>query len=269
MTRIIHYSDLHLEFGTPFVLPDDSHADILILAGDVITFSDCLPLIRMLEKWTKPVLYVAGNHEYYTDTPMKDEAEKFKKGMSEDVPNLIFLQDEYVTINDVNFFGGTMWTNFNYSNVESMTYAYSRMNDYRRIMIDEKSTLYPDYTVELHNQFVEKLLEWFAMDLKGPRVVISHHCPTAYKDSMYNNSEFMPAYNSLDMRPIIKEHQPNLWIHGHTHECLKDAIGKTRIMSNQRGYKLKYSYECEGFDPSGALSIINNELNFIEKNVNY
>ena len=35
--KIITYSDLHLEFGTDFMPLADSCADLMILAGDIIT----------------------------------------------------------------------------------------------------------------------------------------------------------------------------------------------------------------------------------------
>ena len=44
--KIITYSDLHLEFGTDFRPPQDSDADVMILAGDIITFKDFRPLER-------------------------------------------------------------------------------------------------------------------------------------------------------------------------------------------------------------------------------
>ncbi len=38
--KIISFSDLHLEFGKGFSLPDQDSADLLILAGDVMLFKD-------------------------------------------------------------------------------------------------------------------------------------------------------------------------------------------------------------------------------------
>jgi predicted phosphodiesterase len=64
--RIITYSDLHLEFGSDWMLPPDAKGDVMILAGDIITLGEYDPLDRLLQKWKKPVLYVTGNHEYYT-----------------------------------------------------------------------------------------------------------------------------------------------------------------------------------------------------------
>ena len=46
--KIITYSDLHLEFGTEITPSKDSDADLMILAGDVITFKDFSPLDKLI-----------------------------------------------------------------------------------------------------------------------------------------------------------------------------------------------------------------------------
>jgi 3',5'-cyclic AMP phosphodiesterase CpdA len=76
--RIITYSDLHLEFGSGWILPPDANGDVMILADDIVTLRDYEPLDQILRKWKKPVLYVAGNHEYYTRRPMNEEDNRFK-----------------------------------------------------------------------------------------------------------------------------------------------------------------------------------------------
>lgn len=60
--RIISFSDLHLEFGSDILPPPDSEADVMVLAGDVITLKTYSPLERYLKDWKKPVLIVMGNH---------------------------------------------------------------------------------------------------------------------------------------------------------------------------------------------------------------
>ena len=77
--RIIIYSDLHLEFGSGWMLPPDADGDVMILAGDIITLRDYDPLDHLLQRWKKPVLmYVTGNHEYYTQRPMNEEDKGFR-----------------------------------------------------------------------------------------------------------------------------------------------------------------------------------------------
>src|SRR5260370_22736970 len=71
--RIITYSDLHLEFGSGWMLPPDANGDGMILAGDIITIRDYDPLDQLLRKVKKPVLHLTGNHQYYTRRPMNEE----------------------------------------------------------------------------------------------------------------------------------------------------------------------------------------------------
>ncbi len=169
-------------------------------------------------------------------------------------PNVTFLDDEAITIRDLNFFGGTMWTDFDNSNPIAMVTAAMQMNDYNLIKHKHsKNPLTPAHTVEFHKQYVQKLVEWFETPMPGARVVISHHAPVYNPDSNHYDSAVKAAYNSLDMVPIIKKYQPKLWIYGHTHEPDDQIIGKTRIMSNPRGYPLRGGgQECKGFDADGV-----------------
>lgn len=252
--KIISYSDLHLEFGTDFKPPTDGNADVMILAGDIITFRDYEPLTRFLEGWKKPVLFVAGNHEYYTNTVMTAENERFKEWLAITHPNVAFLQDEAVTIEGVHFFGGTMWTDFCNRSEKAMIEAQARMNDYRLIKTDIDKRLTPADTVDMHEAFVEKLKRWFAEDVSGARVVITHNAPVINPNTKYVNSPLTPAFSSLDMIAVIEEHQPSLWVYGHTHECDDHYLGKTRILSNQLGYpRGAGGFECSGFDAAGKI----------------
>ncbi|MEQ1704624.1 MAG: hypothetical protein ABL867_01465 [Rickettsiales bacterium] len=56
------------------------------------------------------------------------------------------------------------------------------------------------------------------------------------------------------MVPIIEKYQPALWVYGHTHECDDQMVGRTRIISNQRGYPDRTGgFECAGFDKAGLM----------------
>lgn len=252
--KIISYSDMHLEFGRNFQPPADTDADVMILAGDMITFRNFEPLGWMLKDWRKPILFVAGNHEYYTQRPMDAGESAFKAWLAERHPNVTFLQDESITIDGVHFFGGTMWTDLGGADHKAMMEAANGINDYRQIMLPSGQLLKPIDTVAYHASFVTSLERWFAEDLSGKRVVISHHAPVVNPNTQYGNSPLMPAFNSLDMVPIIEKYQPALWVYGHTHECDDQMIGHTRIISNQRGYPDRAGgFECAGFDKAGLM----------------
>lgn len=253
MMKIISFSDLHLEFGKLFDVPDESIADVMILAGDIITFADLSPLEKIARSWRKPILYVAGNHEFYTRTPMQDDITRFK-AWSANYPHLYFLQDEPVTIDGVHFFGGTMWTDFNSGNPNAMMTARQQMNDFQLIRASTDAFFHPEDSILLHNLFKTKLISWFEENKEQPRVVISHHAPVINPNTRYRTSPLQPAFNSLDMIEVIEKYQPNLWVYGHTHECDDQTLGSTRIISNQRGYpNSRMGFECEGFDPGGVL----------------
>jgi predicted MPP superfamily phosphohydrolase len=174
--RIITYSDLHLEFGSSWMLPPAVNGDVMILAGDIVMLRDYEPLDQILRKWRKPVLYVTGNPEYYTRRPMNEEVDRFKAGLKAKHPHVKLLLDEEVSIGGVNFFGGTMWTDFNGGDLHAMETARSQMNDYRLIYNPDETPFTPADSVALHKNFASKLLNWFGRNLSGPRVVISHKC---------------------------------------------------------------------------------------------
>ncbi|MBO3461682.1 hypothetical protein G4P69_23990 [Aetokthonos hydrillicola CCALA 1050] len=251
--KIICYSDLHLEFGSGFRPPVNTDADLMILAGDIITCKNYMPLSRFLQEWRKPVLYVMGNHEYYTSRPMAEENANFRHWLEEHHPNVTLLLDESVTVDGVHFFGGTMWTDFDGSNPLAMLTAQQQINDYRMITLSDNHPLTPTQTVVLHQVYWEKLIAWFENDESGTRVVISHHAPVINPHTRHRNSPLQPAFNSLDMVEIIERYQPALWVYGHTHECDDQVIGTTRVISNQSGYPLRGGgYECKEFDPKGC-----------------
>jgi Icc-related predicted phosphoesterase len=250
--RIITFSDLHLEFGSGWMPPADAQGDVMILAGDIITFEDYGPLDQILLNWNKPVLYVTGNHEYYTRRPMNEEDRKFKAWLASKHPHVKLLLDEEVSIGGVNFFGGTMWTDFQGGDIRAMEIAREEINDFRLICNPDLTSLAPLDAIVLHENFKSKLLNWFGKDLRGPRVVITHHAPILNRDTRHKASPYMPAFNSLDMVEVIERHQPNLWVYGHTHECDDQTVGRTRIISNQLGYPgNSNSFECENFDEAG------------------
>lgn len=250
--RIITYSDLHLEFGSGWMVPPNANGDVMILAGDIIIIGDYDPLDQLLRKWKKPVLYVTGNHEYYTRKPMNEEDKELKGWLASRHPHVKLLLDEEVSIGGVNFFGGTMWTDFNGGDAEAMEIAQDEISDFRLICNPDQTSFRPADAVALHEKFRSKLLNWFGKDLTGPRVVITHNAPVTNPNTKHRGSPFMAAFNSLDMVAVIERHQPTLWVYGHTHECDDQTIGKTRIISNQLGYPGdSNTFECEDFDEAG------------------
>jgi len=107
--KLLVLSDLHLEFA-PFV-PEPAAvaaADVVVLAGDISPGTKAIAWARQAFPG-KPVVYVAGNHEFYRcdwdklPGALREEAKKH---------DVHFLENEAVTIEGVRFVGATLWTDF-------------------------------------------------------------------------------------------------------------------------------------------------------------
>lgn len=251
--KLIVYSDLHLEFGYKVDIVGQDAGDVLIMAGDICNLRDKRPLARITAGWPdKPILYVPGNHEYYTRTPWIQEMEGLKIWAATEKPNMHVLDNEGVTLhNNYHFFGGTMWTDFNGLNMADMRTAEESMSDFRLIQTGRGNTLRAADTCDYHAVFKTELARWLRCPMSGRRIVISHHTPIDAPSTKYLKSSLRPAFVSLDMPPIIRANGIDLWICGHTHENLDTFVGRTRVVSNQRGYEMTGGIECKDWDPAG------------------
>ena len=251
--KIACYSDLHFEFGHEFRVPRDVDADVLVLAGDIISFRDVRALSGFLVGWEKPVVYVAGNHEYYHGE-MRTGRMTFREWVRAQLPHVRFLDNESAVIDGVRFFGGTMWTDFGGSEEMSMNYAEWRMNDFRCIR-DGGELFSAKRSVELHALFREALERWLVDVVGQPSVIVTHHVPVRNPDTIHADSQLRHAFVCTDMQELVLKYSPSAWVYGHSHECGRHSLGKTRFVLNQSGYydKITGGFECSSFDPGGAV----------------
>lgn len=271
-------SDLHLEFSD-MELPNNG-CDTLILSGDILLaeplhdFSEHtednviqshrhIQAIRFRnflkycsEDYTN-VIYIAGNHEFYHG--------KFYRGLDTlretcaQFPNIHFIEDSSVTIDDVIFVGGTLWSDMNDCDPMTMMRAESGMNDYHIIKNDQNGyrAISAIDTIKRHRQtlaHIQVVVDNAPSDKKI--VVVGHHAPsfqsvdTRYKDNNLNGAYASDLSSFILDRPAIK-----LWTHGHMH-CRNDyMIGETRISCNPRGYWQNGHGENTGFDPDLIIEV--------------
>lgn len=232
-------SDLHLEFD---VLKDaqSPDADVAILAGDIWTGTKAIDWIK--DQFTIPVIYIAGNHEFY-HTTRSVTLEKLKEKAKG--TNIHFLEKEHVEIDGVTFFGATLWTDFElYGTPEySMREACTCMNDYFLIKEDEVFSFGPRMALAEHKETLKALRE--LKETKNPEklVVVTHHGPTRksiHEDHLGSNLN--PAYAS-NLEDVIKEISPQYWVHGHVHDSKKYWHQNTEVVMNCRGYyHFNYGY---------------------------
>ena len=97
-------SDLHLGFA-PFERPR-TEADVVVLAGDIARPREA---VTWAMEFDRPVLYVAGNHEFYGGSIEGTLAEL--KRLCEGT-NVHLLDDSELALGGVRFLGTTLWTDF-------------------------------------------------------------------------------------------------------------------------------------------------------------
>lgn len=260
-------SDIHLEFG-PIELKNTEGADVLVLSGDICVAKDLRspdPYEIMDTKKSamyqeffrnccaefKDVIYILGNHEHYHG----DIAYTYnilKKNLSHHT-NLHILEKEAVTIDDVTFVCGTLWTDMNKQDPNTLYGIKGYMNDYR-IITDSRfdvhfrdqdgnfhtrsGKLSPEQTVEEHKEMLAFIDETTKAWPWAKYVIVGHHAPSKLstkpqyeKDVMVNG-----AYSSDLSEFILDRPQIKVWTHGHTHHSFDYMIGSTRIVANPRGY---------------------------------
>jgi predicted phosphohydrolase len=247
--RIWVLNDLHTEFA-PFVAPAVS-ADVLVAAGDIGIGVNGLEFLLGLAPL--PVVYVAGNHEYYRGAiphltfKLRDRCEG---------TNVKFLENDSVELQGVRFAGCTLWTDFELLGSEqrpmAMEEARSRMTDFRLI---RRSPEYRRFSPADSALIHRKSRAWLGkvMAASSERlVIVTHHAPHKLcVREEYRAQEMSAAYAS-DLMEELESGRAAAWIHGHTHYCVDQVIGKTRVISNQRGYP---GEGIKGFRPDFVFEI--------------
>lgn len=244
-------SDLHLEFSD---LKDVQapNADVVVLAGDIHTGTNAIEWIK--REFTKPVVYIAGNHEFYNNIHWEVQNDLAKASLELD--NFHYLNGETVEIDGVTFWGDTLWTNFEvYGDREkAKAIAQAYMNDYRMIRVDQEHKLTPEHTLEWHDYAIQYLQETISYRYEN-LVVVSHHGPSRKSiPENYHGEDTNPAYVS-DLEDLIRDSGIKLWIHGHTHSSHDYYIHDTRVVCNPRGYDMAFYGGPENFDFNKHLVI--------------
>jgi hypothetical protein len=101
--------------------------------------------------------------------------------------------------------------------------------------------------------FDQKLREFLARGDPARTIVVTHHAPSIKSIADRYRADPVSAAFASNMDDFILEHQPRLWIHGHTHESFDYKIGKTRVVCNPRGYAS--TKENKGFRPDYTLVV--------------
>lgn len=230
--KIQIFSDIHLEFGD--YMPDVSQADVVVLSGDIWVGKKGISWVLDNIKST-PTIYVLGNHEYWRHAHPKliQDLRKETAGT-----NIHVLENDLVSIYGVNFFGATLWTNYDlYGDRQAATLVcWQLMNDYKRIRISPTFRKFrPSDTVRLHHETLRWLDNELAAHSNEKNVVVTHHAPCQQSLHSEYEGDILNAAYASDLTHFIKKHEPLVWTHGHVHKSNDYKVGVTRVVSNAMG----------------------------------
>lgn len=245
MIKLLVYSDLHLEVSD--FEPDNAAvkaADVVVLAGDI--HQGVAGVVWARETFAqKPVVYVAGNHEFFG---VRQEWDRTLDELRESarVHDVHFLENSAVEIAGASFAGCTLWTDFAYfgaDRVEGLRQlADNQFADYRAIAAESNihtGLLTTDLSISRHQDSVAWLRRELAVSDPVNTVVVTHHFPHHKScPPRFATSPMTAAYGSnLDTDLIART---GLWIHGHVHHSVDYAVGsgsrQARVISNPMGY---------------------------------
>jgi len=243
--RIQIYSDVHLEHE-PFA-PPDTCADLVVLAGDIDNGAAGIEWAK--RTFRSPVIYLAGNHEYY-----EGEFDSVQQAMRAAARNgaVELLDCGETAFDGTRFLGCTLWTDYSLApqaERPAVVEAARKLNpDYQ--LIRRGARLFsPEDAIALctrHRAWLEaKLAEPFA----GKTVVVTHFAPHPLSIApAYAGHPANPGF-VLDLTGMMG--RAPLWIHGHTHTFFDYSVRGTRVICNPRGYP----GEPTGFRPDLTVEL--------------
>lgn len=241
-------SDLHRDFDdwAPFYVPD---ADVCVVAGDV--GEGLAQSIRWLHHHIArdhmPVVFVAGNHEFYRHAI--DESFEEARALQIACPDVTFLEDDSTVIGGVRFVGSTLWTDYEVMRTAdnadpalhlnwAMHECRQRMNDHRRIALQKNPWMRwrPQEARQAHLRSRSYLERVLAEPFDGQTVVVTHHAPHRNSIPSRFATDIVSAAYASDLSAVIEAGRPALWVHGHMHDSVDYDIGSTRVLCNPKGY---------------------------------
>lgn len=239
-------SDLHIDSYMRRDLPvgqiPQTAADVVLVAGDTANSDKGMQWLQeQAKRLQKPILTIAGNHEYFDEDVLSFDAQLAKWDNYDKATNqgLRVLQCQSMDFANIRILGCTLWTDYEYQAVaETMATATACMRDYQAIRAGDEA-FSPEISVNIHQQH-RKWLKQSLVDTKAEgktAVVMTHHSISPLSVSQQyadlpSNAAFVSDFSAW----MTQTWSPTLWLHGHTHEAFDYQQGNTRVVVNPRAY---------------------------------
>ena len=241
MTTLLLCSDLHTNFhrdGGKSMIDGlyDKNVDIAVVAGDLSTVVNNLlqdNIKQLCDKFPQ-VVFVSGNHEYYSNTLKR--VDEILGDIESKTSNFTWLNDSRAVVDSVPFIGGTLW----FPRSPAATANEHLLNDF-------------NYIFDVHDVYDrhEATVNFFEQNMQKDDIVVTHHMPTYKSISPEYKTSKINCYFACDLDKMIEDKKPKAWLHAHTHSSCDYYMVNARIVCNPLGY---YD-ENPGFSDAFTIAI--------------
>lgn len=230
-TSDLHLDDLETYCPSEMVRPV---ADILVMAGDICRI-ETIEAHHAFFKWVNQsfqyVLYVPGNHEFYSESKTVRALEEELSDFLTSFPNIIYLNNSSIVIQGILFTGSCLW-------------CYPRHDPPEWFL----AKLTKQDIRDMHQEALSYLYD--VSNIRHPRHVMITHYPPLHiiRDG---KKRYPSKYDDYYQNHTIQlRFPPVVWIFGHNHMNHLSKMSGTLYVANQRKGKL---YQADARVPLFSL----------------
>lgn len=242
--KLIWCSDIHLNFlgrdDKELFYQDlkDADGDNILITGDIAESPNIAPILAAMHDYTgKKIYFVAGNHDYYEGSIVKDRARFKKFKFAHYLPKRSYVKlDKHTAL-----VGQDGWGDCRNGDYEESQKGLNKFTMADWLYIKELNKAYLKYDADVLKLALQKIADKDAermcrsvtralMDKNIKRVIIASHVPpleeaclhAGRKSSPYGLCFFSSKIFELVIIPIVEKHPEVdfLWLSGHTHSSV-------------------------------------------------
>lgn len=256
-------SDIHLEHIAPYDDKDAAfcaaqipEADVIVLAGDIGWPGEesWKTFLRLCVLKADVVLYVPGNHEYWSRKPNADvhDPETWSSADMEKACadlGVTLLQNEAFEYKGVTFLGSTLWSPLlTPAGQPVRADVLSQMNDLSKIHRFSRTKWEKNFVTAWRFLLKElRRLVWEAEHAKvdRPTIVVTHHAPAfeCIADE-FTGDPLNGCYASNVLQSLFGVSVLKAWVFGHTHKTMRTRLlpehGTPMILHGHTGHASFY-----------------------------
>jgi hypothetical protein len=234
-------SDLHLETWDQFDWAGQATSPVCIVAGDIAhNRRSVVDALTHLGQCYQAVFYIDGNDEHAGYSGSLNSSYQLMALQLQNIPNVVYLQDNVVVIDGVAVIGTNGWWGFDFDlgiDAEGAREWYkekhimddSRLDAIRRMASTDAAYLTSSVRRLQTHQDVKKI------------VVVTHTVPDPALISHDIDLEGRLQFNSMGNRYMMQaiaadtEHKIHTWCFGHYHGSVDQIKSNIRFVNNCRG----------------------------------